>query len=44
MAYKKFAKEKGHITLLEMPMVSHLANRKWSGYLENWDSSDVNIY
>ena len=25
-----------------MSIYSHLANRKWSNYLENWDSSDVN--
>ena len=24
-----------------MSMGSHLANRKWSCYLESWDSSDV---
>ena len=28
--------------MLVLPMGSHLANRKWSCYLENWDISDVN--
>ena len=43
MAYKELlSKKKSHKTFLEMPMGSHLANRKWSRYLENWDRSGVN--
>ena len=40
--YETFAKETCNKTFLEMPMGSHLANRMWSCYLENWDSSGVN--
>ena len=34
--------QKSHKTFLEVPMVSHLANRKWSCYLESWDRSGIN--
>ena len=39
---RTFLKENSHNTFLEMPMGSRLANRKWSCYLENWDSSGIN--
>ena len=43
MTYKKtIVKEKCHKTFSEMSMGSHLTNRKWLRYLENWDSSDIN--
>ena len=39
---RNFVEEKSHKIFLEMSMGSHLANRKWPCYLENWDISGVN--
>ena len=41
---RHFYQRKKSETFPEMPMVSHFANRKWSCYLENWDSSVVNYH
>ena len=39
---KLLSKKKIIKTLIEVPTSSHLANRKWSCYLGNWDSSGEN--
>ena len=44
IAYKNFCQRKKSQNLIEMPMDSHLTNRKYLCYQENWDSSCVNNY
>ena len=39
---RNFCQRKSYKTFPERPMGSRLANRKWSCYLENWDSSGLN--
>ena len=41
---KLLSKKKGQKTLMEVSTGSHLANRKWTCYLKNWDSSGGNYH